>query len=75
MKTAIQQIIDKLEKDYFDAHYEMTKSAIRQCIFYAEDLLETEKQQIIEAYYHGQNMNDGEKYYTSTFEINKETLK
>ena len=70
MKTAIEMLVEELETKHSDILYQYPI-----LLSNIDKFLETEKQQIIDAYDHGQNMNDGEQYYTSTFETNKETLK
>ena len=82
-KSAMQQLIDFLEP-------ELKMQDFLQLPAYekAKELLETEKQQIIDAYNSGwqygflandiENLmptQNSEQYYTSTFETNKETLK
>lgn len=66
MKTAIEQIKEKLKNIGFMNVDE----------FFVE-FLETEKQQIIDAYDSGikNEYNGADMYYTSKFETNKETLK
>jgi len=72
MKTAMEQLIDFLEPE-LKMHDFLQFPAYEK----AKELLETEKQQIIDAYKFAEHTGgyDAEDYYTSTFETNKETLK
>lgn len=70
MKTAIEMLVEELETKHSDILYQYPI-----LLSNIDKFLETEKQQIIDAYDHGQNMNDGEQYYNETFTTNKETLK
>lgn len=73
-KSAMQQLIDFLEPE-LKMHDFLQLPAYEK----AKELLEPEKQQIIDAYKKGLSQSeinwDPEAYYTSTFETNKETLK
>ena len=76
-KSAMQQLIDFLEPE-LKMHDFLQLPAHEK----AKELLETEKQQIIDAHNKGQqyynsgyNPTVSEQYYTSTFTTNKETLK
>lgn len=73
MKTPIQKLIDKLEERKNKAVTGNLKTYFQFCIDDAEQLLETEKQVIIDAYdcglidYSTMSKNDGEDYYQTTF--------
>ena len=58
MKTAMQELIEALEKDGLE-------------LFGMDEFLEKEKQQIIDSYYSGlynwDNKFDAEQYYNETF--------
>ena len=84
MKTAMQKLIDELQKDGFKAnHYGDTKTSeilygIKDYII--ENLLEKEKEQIIIAYIHNRYVLAGghpirrdyaEEYYNQTYNQNK----
>lgn len=79
MKTAIQKMIDKWESEL--GSYIPNAPIYKAFIEEAKTFLEEEKQQIIDAYIQGfchceyEGVMDTEKYYISTFETNKETLK
>lgn len=72
MKTALQQVIQEVE-NYFDKDLSNSNNVL----ILLKSYLETEKQQIIDAYDSGikNEYNGADMYYTSTFETNKETLK
>lgn len=78
MKTSIQQLIIGLKIDEENAQYAMERVSIRNCIIFATSLLETEKQQIIDAVKYGQNNHSisitheekmADNYYKETFKI------
>lgn len=82
MKTAMRQLIDFLEPE-LKMHDFLQLPAFEK----AKDLLEPEKQQIIDAYNSGwqygflanseelKPTKNGEQYYNETFETKKETFK
>lgn len=70
MKTAMQKLIDNLEQDYIDAHYDMEKHQITTAINYAKELLEKEKQQIKRAF----NVGGTEAYEQSSDDYYNETF-
>ena len=78
MKTAIQGVMDIIEMEHNNG-VEISQRVLWKMLLEAKG---TEKKQIIDAYSEGMghygdaNSNaEGLKYYTSTFETNKETLK
>jgi hypothetical protein len=69
MKTAMQELIDELK--LIEA-YPMSPLVLRM----AEDLLEKEKEQIMDSYLQGSfddgpNITNSEQYYNQTFNQNK----
>jgi len=73
MKTAMQTVIDYLQEMIDDDFDSRTKYIQEFC----EQILETEKQQIIDLCTEAYEMGLGHKYYNPAdiFESNKETLK
>ena len=84
MKTAMQELIDELQKDGFKAnHYGDTKTSeilygIKDYII--ENLLEKEKEQILDAHLNGQSdhhfslesrMAEAEQHYKEKYNQNK----
>lgn len=73
MKTAIEIAEKEIAELWSSPSDQPTYTQIFEVLDRVKPIFE---QQIIDAYDHGQNMNDGEQYYTSTFNTtNKETLK
>ena len=79
MKTALTELLEDLDYMKNAEVLGIAKDAIHECIITVTSYLETEKQQIIDAYIKGyyelQEDVNAKQYYTSTFETNKETLK
>jgi len=73
MKTAIQELINSLVSDRDSEVSVIAKQAIQECIITATSYLETEKQQIIEAFGTCCNCEgttfEGSEYYKETFEL------
>jgi hypothetical protein len=70
MKTAIQELIEEMEKLKQTKLYENSFKAIDDCIYLALSRLEMEKEQIVDAYYEGKHYGfkeQGEEYYNETF--------
>jgi len=77
MKTALTELLEDLNSMKNSEVLGIAKEAVHECIITVTSYLETEKQQIIDAYWEGKNNGfaTDDEYYTSTFETNKETLK
>jgi len=74
MKTALEELIEYIEE--FQPKNKCTEGIWQK----AKSLLDTEKQQIIEAATHGANFDkspysSAHEYYDETYTTNKETLK
>lgn len=77
MKTALQELIEKLQELEDNVPYAMEREATRYCKILANDYLEKEKQQIIESHNKGQqyynpgyNPDISEQYYNETYKNN-----
>ena len=70
MKTAMQELIEQLKEERLSNPIESPLNiGLSVAIGFASNLLEKEKQQIIEAHDEGEGkiIGNGEKYYNQTF--------
>ena len=82
MKTALTELLEDLNSMKNSEVLGIAKDAIHECIIATTSYLQTEKQQIIDAWIDGdaricqtKSIPNAQDYYTSTFTTNKETLK